>query len=263
MIVLRLWSLQVLSGEHYRALAKDNGIRDVRVQPPRGEILDRNGKVLVDNRTVMSLELRPVGPTAAPEPSAGGSSPSWSDLPGLSQPSSVGRSVERPHYAGYPIVLRQGLEPTLLFYLLENRERFPGRQRRADLCAQVYARHARRPRTRDRRPGQPPPAEAAAVPRARSPATSSAKPGSSTPTTSSCAAPPGRQRIQVDALGTPKRGQLGKQTCRGRGQPAPDARLRFAGDRRGGARAEGPARCLRGDERPHRRRARDGLLSRL
>ena len=59
MVVLRLWSLQILSGEHYRALAQDDGLLDVRVHPPRGEILDRNGKVLVDNRTVMSLQLRP------------------------------------------------------------------------------------------------------------------------------------------------------------------------------------------------------------
>src|SRR5918996_5125949 len=58
-IVLRLWSLQVLDGEHYRALAKNHGILDVRVQPPRGEILDRDGRVLVANRTVMTLQLRP------------------------------------------------------------------------------------------------------------------------------------------------------------------------------------------------------------
>src|SRR5690242_1013238 len=61
LVVLRLWSLQVLSGKHYLSLAKDHGVLDVRVHPPRGEILDRNGHVLVDNRTVMSLELRPSG----------------------------------------------------------------------------------------------------------------------------------------------------------------------------------------------------------
>src|SRR3954469_15235360 len=60
-ILLRLWSLQVLDGQHYRALAKDHGILDVRVRPPRGEITDRNGRVLVDNRTLMSLELRAPG----------------------------------------------------------------------------------------------------------------------------------------------------------------------------------------------------------
>src|SRR3954465_10666952 len=58
-VLLRLWSLQILDGPHYRALAKDHGVLDVRVHPPRGEILDRNGRVLVDNRTVMTLQLRP------------------------------------------------------------------------------------------------------------------------------------------------------------------------------------------------------------
>src|SRR3954464_7929194 len=58
-VLLRLWSLQILDGQHYRALAQDHGVLDVRVHPPRGEILDRNGRVMVDNRTVMTLELRP------------------------------------------------------------------------------------------------------------------------------------------------------------------------------------------------------------
>src|SRR3954451_20738408 len=59
MVLLRLWSLQLLDGPHYRALAQHHGVLDVRVHPPRGEILDRNGKVLVGNRTAMSLVMRP------------------------------------------------------------------------------------------------------------------------------------------------------------------------------------------------------------
>src|SRR5215207_10973538 len=59
MILFRLWSVQVLSGDHYRALARDNGIREIRVQAPRGEIVDRNGRVLVSNRTMLALELVP------------------------------------------------------------------------------------------------------------------------------------------------------------------------------------------------------------
>ena len=47
-LLLRVWSLQVLSGERYRALADDNRIREIRVQPQRGEILDREGRVLVE-----------------------------------------------------------------------------------------------------------------------------------------------------------------------------------------------------------------------
>src|SRR3954452_9621344 len=58
-ILLRLWSLQVLNGEHYLAQAQDHGVLHVRVHPPRGEILDRTGKGLVDNQTVMTLQLVP------------------------------------------------------------------------------------------------------------------------------------------------------------------------------------------------------------
>ena len=43
-IFFRLWYLQVLSGDQYLAEAKNNRIREIRVQAPRGEILDRNGE---------------------------------------------------------------------------------------------------------------------------------------------------------------------------------------------------------------------------
>jgi penicillin-binding protein 2 len=125
MVLLRLWSLQVLSGDHYRALAQDHGVLDVRVHPPRGEILDRTGKVLVDNRTVMSLELRP-----SDLPSARGERRAelrrLGSLLGLSQGAIRRKVRETPQYAGYPVVLRQGLDRRLLFYLLENKQSFPG-----------------------------------------------------------------------------------------------------------------------------------------
>ena len=58
-IFLRLWYLQVLSGEQYLAEAQNNQVREIRVQAPRGEILDRNGKLLVDNRTALALQVQP------------------------------------------------------------------------------------------------------------------------------------------------------------------------------------------------------------
>jgi penicillin-binding protein 2 len=124
-VLLRLWSLQVLDGEHYRALARDHGVLNVRVHPPRGEILDRNGKVLVENRTVMSLELRPSDlPTDSTERRR--ELHKLGDLLGLSQREIRRRVRATPQYAGYPVVLKQGLDRRLLFYLLENKESFPG-----------------------------------------------------------------------------------------------------------------------------------------
>ena len=56
-LVLRLWALQVLSGPQYVARAQANQYRTVRVQAPRGPILDRNGKVLVANAAATAVEL--------------------------------------------------------------------------------------------------------------------------------------------------------------------------------------------------------------
>ena len=49
--------LQVLDGPQYLAEAKNNRTREYKVIAPRGEILDRNGDVLVDNRTSLALQL--------------------------------------------------------------------------------------------------------------------------------------------------------------------------------------------------------------
>ena len=44
-----LWRLQVLGAENYRVLAEQNRIRKVPMLAPRGRILDREGRLIVDN----------------------------------------------------------------------------------------------------------------------------------------------------------------------------------------------------------------------
>jgi penicillin-binding protein 2 len=58
-IFFRLWYLQVLSGDRYLAEAKNNQLREIKVQAPRGEIVDRNGRVLVENRTGLAVKVTP------------------------------------------------------------------------------------------------------------------------------------------------------------------------------------------------------------
>jgi penicillin-binding protein 2 len=60
-LVGRLWALQVLAGPHYAARAQANQIRTVRVEAPRGQIVDRNRNVLVTNKPVTAVELWPSG----------------------------------------------------------------------------------------------------------------------------------------------------------------------------------------------------------
>jgi penicillin-binding protein 2 len=56
-LFLRLWSLQVLSGDRYLRAAQNNQIRTLPLEAPRGAILDRNGHVLVTNRPGTAVRI--------------------------------------------------------------------------------------------------------------------------------------------------------------------------------------------------------------
>jgi penicillin-binding protein 2 len=58
-VFFRLWYLQVLSGDKYLAEARVNRVRELRIQAPRGKIVDRKGKVIVRNRQAVVVELDP------------------------------------------------------------------------------------------------------------------------------------------------------------------------------------------------------------
>jgi len=49
-LLARLWYLQVLAAPQYRVQADVNRVRTIYTEAPRGRILDRNGKVIVDNK---------------------------------------------------------------------------------------------------------------------------------------------------------------------------------------------------------------------
>jgi len=58
-VFFRLWYLQVLSGDKYLAEARVNRVRELRIQAPRGKVVDRNGRVIVRNRQAVVVELDP------------------------------------------------------------------------------------------------------------------------------------------------------------------------------------------------------------
>src|SRR5581483_6258558 len=54
-----LWRLQVSQSDYYTAAAEQNRVRNVPILAPRGKILDRYGRTIVDNyRSVTALLLR-------------------------------------------------------------------------------------------------------------------------------------------------------------------------------------------------------------
>lgn len=56
-LVLRLWHLQVVYGSYYRDLSENNRTRAIRTAAPRGNIYDREGRVLVRNRPSFNIAL--------------------------------------------------------------------------------------------------------------------------------------------------------------------------------------------------------------
>ena len=56
-LFFRLWSLQVLTGDEHLNAAQNNQLRLVRVEAPRGPILDRRGRVVVSNMAGTAIQL--------------------------------------------------------------------------------------------------------------------------------------------------------------------------------------------------------------
>jgi penicillin-binding protein 2 len=57
--LFRLFQLQIVQGEELHRRSLQNSIRSIRLEAPRGEILDREGRVLATTRPAFHLELIP------------------------------------------------------------------------------------------------------------------------------------------------------------------------------------------------------------
>jgi penicillin-binding protein 2 len=57
LLLLGFWKLQIVQSGHYSDLAEKNRVRSIPIIAPRGKILDRNGRVVVDNYPSFSILL--------------------------------------------------------------------------------------------------------------------------------------------------------------------------------------------------------------
>lgn len=125
-LFFRLWTLQVVNGEEYLAEANNNRTREYRVAAPRGEILDREGEVLVDNRTSLALQVNP-RKLPADEAERRAELKRLGDLAGMSlrriRRTMREELIEAP---AAPVTLRSDVGRYLVYYLQENQDRFPG-----------------------------------------------------------------------------------------------------------------------------------------
>src|SRR2546421_10447287 len=124
-LFLRLWSLQILNGQQLLRAAQNNQRRDVRVEAPRGSIVDRNGLPLVTNvpgtavqiwqtdlpkdRSARLRELRKLGRVL------------------LMSPIDIGRTLRRHRNDLLsPVTIKDGATELQVGYLKERRHDFPG-----------------------------------------------------------------------------------------------------------------------------------------
>ncbi len=125
-VFFRLWYLQVLSGDHYRAEAQNNQVREFTIQAPRGEITDRHGNVLVDNRTALELQVKPTELPANRERRA----KLFQHLGKVAnlRPKQIRHKMraEKKECAACPTTLRRDVSYDTVYYLRENQARFPG-----------------------------------------------------------------------------------------------------------------------------------------
>jgi penicillin-binding protein 2 len=125
-LFFRLWNLQVLDGDKYLAEAKNNRTREFKVIAPRGAILDREGEVLVDNRTSLALQLNttklPEGAAEQREELERLGELAHMSLPKVRKTIREGEEVA----AGAPVTLRRDVGYDLIAYIEENQADFPG-----------------------------------------------------------------------------------------------------------------------------------------
>ncbi len=147
-----------MATDQYQVAAQENRIRVVPVEAPRGRILDRNGKVLVDNRISVQVtidrtvldELEDDERTACPHRARRGPRPCRASP----RPSRTSRPTSRnQRYSPYVPVPVAGDVPGGPQDLDRRaRRRAAGRRGRAGRGASLPLRPARRPRARLHRP---------------------------------------------------------------------------------------------------------------
>ncbi|HVN04302.1 MAG TPA: penicillin-binding protein 2 [Bryobacteraceae bacterium] len=118
-LITGFWSLQIQNPQLYNEQAERNRIKALPIPAPRGRILDRDGRVIVDNHSSYSLILtRENLKTEHLRPIAEGLNLDYADLVAR-----VKRYTSRPKYD--PIIIKEELSPAELSFVDSHREFFP------------------------------------------------------------------------------------------------------------------------------------------
>lgn len=118
-LISGFWALQVQNEDYYSARAERNRVKSVPVLAPRGRILDRDGRIIVNNHSSFSLILsREHMKEENLRPIADGLQLDYDDL--LER---LERFRKRPKYE--PLVLKEEMTPADLAFVDSHRSFFP------------------------------------------------------------------------------------------------------------------------------------------
>jgi penicillin-binding protein 2 len=130
-LFMRLWFLQGIDRQAFEAASVSNRVRVIHEEGPRGRILDRNGKILVDSETsiVVSLDREPLRKMEETERHS--VFVSLADtLQQLGVPTKLSLIEKRfadLRYAPQEYVpIAEDVDPSVEIYLMERAERYPG-----------------------------------------------------------------------------------------------------------------------------------------
>jgi penicillin-binding protein 2 len=121
LLLFGFWRLQIMANKRYEELAQQNRIKEVPILAPRGKLLDREGRIIVDNYPSFSaLLLRNQGkiPEANLEAIAAGLHLEPAELK-----LRVKRMAWKPGYE--PIFLKYDITPDELAFIESHRNEFP------------------------------------------------------------------------------------------------------------------------------------------
>jgi penicillin-binding protein 2 len=122
-LFVRLWALQVLSGNQFLVAAQNNQLRLLRLDAPRGPIEDRHGRVLVQNTNATAVRIWP-----ADLPKHG----AYQELRRLSRIlevplADVTAQIKKNRGDPLtPVTVKESVNEGEVHYLLEHQTEFPG-----------------------------------------------------------------------------------------------------------------------------------------
>src|SRR4051794_26279059 len=120
-LLSRLWYLQVMDSTNFQVQASNNQVRIVYEAAPRGRIIDRQGRVLVENRD--SLVLTAVRNDVAKHKEVVGRLAALLNL----SSKDVQSRIDDVRYTTFaPVPIARDIDPKLVVYIEEHQDMFPG-----------------------------------------------------------------------------------------------------------------------------------------